>query len=150
MKLNIAKESEQEIYALIEALCEDVNFKREDEMAIVAKTPFVINPDCKRSDWINKTYLIMYPKLLSYSEKGEKLTPWICCRVELEGERPWKQEKQILDFFVEKLKSIGYTPFKDEDAFAQHWSESKRKGWTKFECFVNPDYTKGWWENHTL
>jgi hypothetical protein len=114
--------------------------------------------------------LVFYPELLTYgyvyfegagvydngkNRKSEDwTTPWIACRVELEGEQntPWHHDvlKELKEWAKEKLP---WQPFFDEDACYGIYSRqcsAYSRDWTEYIFYINPDYPKGWWENHTL
>lgn len=165
MKVNLNNEIEKEIQDLIDKLCENGSYKQVDECIIEVDLPFVVNPNSKSDDWKKRIYVIFYHELLSYranyfDEDPTKtyrkrdfvdfITPWICCRIELEGRRSIEDERRVCDSYVKNLKKIGYSPFTDEDASHLHWRRTEQNGWVKLECFVNPDYPNGWWENHVL
>ena len=40
--------------------------------------------------------------------------------------------------------------FKDEDSFMGYFSKEDHKGWTKLKFYINEEYPKGYWGNHTL
>jgi len=143
MKLNIAKESENEVETLIgKILKEYPDSNREDNTYLEMKTGI---------KGIENIGIVFYPKLLTYGfGSTEAITPWICVRLEIEDGLAEDSIRKLLRWMVSIFKNIGYFPFMDEDATAQHFSKDERKGWTKYSMFVNPDYPEGIWENHTL
>lgn len=153
-KIDVAKEVDGEIETLINDLLKNKECTQVDDGYLEIETPFELNPDSKNPEWKNKTGMVFFPELLSYGSKENagnvQRTPWICCRITLEGERDEKQTFELLKWLVSLIKKSGYTPFMDEDATANHWMEEKKKGWTEYSCFVNPSYPEGHWENHAL
>jgi hypothetical protein len=150
-KVNISEEMDKEIGDLTEALLKNEECEMFDEGYIEIKTPFEINPDSRNPDWKNKVGMEFFPELLVYGN-GDNVqrTPWITCRISLEGERDEKQTGELLKWLISMIEESGYKPFMDEDARWNHWKEEKKNGYTEYSCFVNPDYPEGHWENHTL
>lgn len=121
-----------------------------DDGYLEITTPFEINPDSRNPEWTHKIGMVCFPELLSYGREEDQMVPWIACRITLEGEHTPEVTRDLLKWCVELLKGCGYTPFMDEDAMGSHWRDEKKKGYTDFTCFVNPDYPEGHWENHAL
>ncbi len=150
-KVNISEEMDKEISDLMEALLKNEEFEMFDEGYIEIKTPFEINPDSKNPEWKNKVGMVFFPELLTYGNRDEvQRTPWIACRISLEGERDELKDGELLKWLISMIEKSGYKPFMDEDARWNHWKEEKKNGYTEYSCFVNPDYPEGHWENHTL
>lgn len=152
--VNIAPELDSEIETLIDAILKNPECNQVDDGYLEITTPFELNPDAKNRDWVNKTGMVFYPELLAYgdpeAENKVRRTPWISCRVSIEGEKSDELVGNLLKWLVELIKKSGYTPFMDEDAKWNHWKEEKGNGWVEYSCYVNPSYPKGYWENHTL
>ena len=152
--IDISPELDTEIEDAIAAILKNKECNQVDTGYIEIETPFELNPDVPNKEWINKTGMVFYPKLLTYgsSDRSGKTqrTPWIACSIEIEGEKDDSLIKELLNWLVELIKKSGYQPFMDEDARGNHWNEDKRKDWTKFTCYINPSYPEGHWENHAL
>ncbi len=150
-KLNIAVEMDQEIQDLIEALLKNQECEMIDDGYVEIQTPFEINPDSRNPEWINKVGMVFFPELLVYGNGAQvQRTPWIACRISLEGERNEQQTGELLKWLISLIEKSGYNPFMDEDARWNHWKEEKKNGFSEYTCYVNPDYPQGHWENHTL
>jgi len=150
-KTNLSKEVDQDIATLIESLLKNEECEMVDDGYIEIETPFEINPDSKNPEWKNKIGVSLFPELLSYGNGDEfQRTPWIACRISLEGERDDSKDTETLKWLASLIEKSGYKPFMDEDARANHWREEKKKDYTEYTCFVNPDYPEGHWENHAL
>lgn len=145
MKTNIAPQIDKEIQELIDKLTTRFHKAEQvDEMYVEFDTGIVDNA----------TGLVFYPKLLTYGSGGARgndpvTVPWICVRIELEGDDQ-QVARELTSFLVDSFKKLDYTPFHDEDAFNGYFSKDERGGWTKYSMYVNPDFPKGMWENHTL
>ena len=136
------------------------DWKRFDEMAIESKIKF----------GEKEIFLVLYPELLSYTyiwyegagvydnEKNKRseevTTPWIACRLELEGQHSTDWHFNVLNELKEWIDNkLLIKPFKDEDAQHQIYSRQCSayiRDWTKYIFYLNIDYPNGWWENHTL
>ena len=153
-KINISEDLDQEIQDLTEAFLKNPECDQVDDGYIEIETPFEINPNSNNPDWKNKVGMVFYPELLTYGEgKSGKVqrTPWICCRISLEGKKENSMVGDLLKWIISLLEKSGYKPFMDEDASWNHWrEEEKNNGFTEYSCFVNPDYPEGHWENHAL
>jgi hypothetical protein len=153
-KIDIASEVDGEIETLISDMLKNKECEQVDTGYLEIETPFIINPDSNNKEWINKTGMVFYPELLTYgnSDRSGKVqrTPWIACRVSIEGEKTDAEMKELLNWLVSLIKKSGYIPFMDEDARFNHWKENKGKGFSEYTCYVNPSYPKGHWENHAL
>ena len=161
-KVDLAKEMHDEIEILINKLIEK-GATREDDHYLTFKTPYVINAEAQNEDKKNDLGIVLFTDLISFGaeehdkEVGYALQPWIACRMETSGEDAPENLKEIQDWFTDILKSINYAPFMDEDASNNHWkkdvhknAQNKEDWYTYYTCFVNPDYPKGFWENHTI
>ena len=150
--IDIAPELDLEISDLVEAITKNPECEMVDQGYIEITTPFDLNPDSNNPDWKNKIGIVFYPELLSYGNgsSGSQRTPWICCKITLEGEKDQAMVRDLLKWTASLLEKSGYNPFMDEDAKLNHWKEEKKNGYTDYSCFVNPSYPDGHWENHTL
>ena len=112
-----------------------------------------------------KLILVTYAELLSYGYvyragvSGDKktyeevVTPWLACRIELEGDQSTKGHNEVIKELKEWTKKLPWKPFYDEDAtFGIYRMKTSpySRDWTQYVFYVNPDYPDGWWENHTL
>jgi len=164
MKINLERYLEQEIKIISNLLIKTGDWKQFDESA------FEMNMSLKKSNKMIKIILVLYPELLTYTyvwhegagvyDDGRNgrseyvTTPWIACRIELEGEQntDWHYDvlKKIKEWVYEKLP---LKPFKDEDACHQIYSRQCSayiREHTKYIFYLNIDYPNGWWENHVL
>ena len=149
MKVNILPQINTEIDNIIEKLIKDKRFEQHDEAYLEVQTPFSINLDSRNKDWINKIGIVLYPELLTYNENRKDVTiPWIAVRLEIED--TFNDVRQLLKWFVDIFKNIGYVPFHDEDATVGYYRKKQGKGYATYELFINPDYPNGYWVNHTL
>lgn len=149
MKVNLLPQIDKEINDVIQKLIENKNFQQHDENYLEVETPFVINPDSRNKEWINKIGIVLYPELLTYMENKKYVTiPWIAVRIEIED--TFNDTRQLLKWIVDIFKNIGYVPFHDEDATVGYYKKRQGKGYAKYELFINPDYPNGYWENHVL
>jgi hypothetical protein len=154
-KINISDGLDQEIQDLTEAFLKNPECDQVDDGYIEIETPFEINPDSNNPDWKNKIGIVFYPELLTYREEKDRSgktqrTPWICCRISLEGKKEDSEVRDLLKWLVSLIEKSGYKPFMDEDASWNHWRKEEKNGSTEYSCFVNPDYPEGHWENHAL
>jgi hypothetical protein len=151
-KVNIREELDFEIEDLTASLVRNPNCNLVDNGYVEIKTPFELNPYSKNPDWKNKVGMVFYPELLTYGgvRTEAKKTPWICCRIEIEGDPGEDTKRDLLKWLISLIQHSGYKPFMDEDATYNHWKEDKRNGYTRYSCFVNPSYPDGYWENHVL
>lgn len=152
METNIAKVTDLEIELIIHKLVKD-DFKQVDEAYVEVETPFTICNDCPNKDRESTLGIVLYPELLSYHNDKEWVTiPWICLKMELEGHHLMdeKIQREIVKWVKERFEKNGYTPFKDEDAFAQHATRNEHKGWVELKMYINPDFPDGYWSNHAL
>jgi hypothetical protein len=129
MNTDISKTTDKEIQEIIEKL-KAIGYKQEDE-CYVSK---------------GKLGLVLYPALLCYSNA---IVPWISVKMGFENIDESNARLIALALKIE-LESIGYTPFKDEDAFAGCASIERHPHWIEIKLYINPDFPNGLWENHTL
>jgi len=155
MEINITKETDKEIFEIIEKLKQQGHYQ-EDEMCMRIETPFVINPDL-REDRRNRIFMVLYPELLSYYHETDKwvTVPWICARYQVSGDGSFdeKSQRELCKWTSDLMKEIGYKPFYDEGAFNGHFSKNKRATGDKdieFKMYINPSFPDGYWSNHTL
>lgn len=149
MKINIAEKTDIEIQEIICKLIKN-GYCQVDEAYVERDGPFKIKPNSKNE---YKIGLVLYPELLTYHNGSNWITvPWICVRTEfLHNDSIGESFKiNFVKWLYNELKSIGFTPFKDEDAFAGCSSKEETIDSTKIKLFINPDFPKGYWSNHTL
>lgn len=162
MKENLLPQFEKEIEKTINQFV-DMGWNQIDEMAIEKNIKININPGSLER-FSDTLILVFYHKLLTYIEgdKGKReyvAIPWITCKFELEngGDKDFlysETVKELVNYIKKELESIGISAFKDEDAphqmFSNRCRTADRNGYVTFEFFINPDYPKGYWSNHTL
>jgi len=145
--INVNDDMDFEIDALQDKMCQLPECERVDNGYIEIKTPFELNPGSRNPEWLNKVGMIFYPELLSYADQT---TPWIACRIEVEGKPEESMVGDLLKYLIGLLETSGYKPFMDEDSAWNHWKKDERADWTNYKCYVNPSYPDGYWENHCL
>ena len=160
MKLNLDRYLQQEIILLNEYIQETRDWKMIDSYAYESIIKFG-----------GKTVILVpYHRMLSYGyvyhegagvyddnrnrRTEDVTTPWIACKIELEGDQstPWHSDvlKELKEYVKEKFP---WKPFYDEDACHGIYSRQCSayiRDWTKYVFYINPDYPTGWWENHCL
>lgn len=115
-------------------------WKQEDNEYVCKKTDL--------QDW--DLGIVFYSELLEYMENGRQvLTPWICGSIEIEV-TDYPELKEYARFILDELEQMDIKPFRDEDAFLGYFSKTDNKGWTELRFYINEEYPKGYWENHTL
>lgn len=160
MKINLDRYIEQELSLMVRIFKDTGDWEQIDIHALESKIKF----------GGKKIILVFYPELLSYTyvwqegagvyndarnKRSEDITtPWIACRVELEGEQDKEQHFKVLSALKKWLEEkIKIKPFYDEDAplgiYSRQCSAYSRD-WTKYVFYMNFDYPNGWWENHAL
>jgi len=139
MKLNLGPEIDREGAVIIEKFVE-AGWTQEDT-AFVTRTLGGV-----------RQHLVIIPRLLWYTadEDIPQVVVWYALRCAWDA-----SEEDIREIhapaMVEWLKAVGLTPFKDEDAgMLTHFRRLPDQEWPTFDCYVNPSYPKGLWENHTL
>ena len=161
MKINLSKYIDQEIEELDLIIQKTEDWKKIDDYAYEKKF--------RTKDGEKNIFLVIYSEMLSYdyvwhegagvyddgrNKRHENVTtPWLACRIELEGEHDVKWHYEILKELKNWTEKLPWKPFFDEDAtssiFRKKCSPYSRDE-TQYIFYVNPDYPKGWWENHTL
>lgn len=160
MKINLDRYLEQELSLMVRIFKDTGDWEQIDVHAFESKIEF----------GGKKIIIVFYPELLSYgyvwhegvgvyddsrNKRSEEVTtPWIACRIELEGEHDTAWHSKVLSALKKWLEEkIEIKPFYDEDA--SHGIYSRQcsayiRDWTKYIFYMNFDYPNGWWENHTL
>jgi hypothetical protein len=155
MKLNLDRYIEQELNLLDAIIQETGDWKQIDIHAYESVEKFEDQ----------KLILVTYGELLGYGyvyragASGDKktceevVTPWLACRIELDGVQTTKGHGDVLKALKKWTEKLPWKPFYDEDAthgiFRMTTSPYGRDE-TRYTFYVNPDYPNGWWENHTL
>lgn len=116
----------------------------------------------KREDWaiftLDGHHIQVVPRLISYTEvvdgrmRREVTTVWYACEIVASDDKELKKE---IEFYEALFRDGNFPlkPFKDEDARGQHFRVEKSglgKGWYKASFFINPDYSQGYWNNHSI
>ncbi|MEK6829862.1 MAG: hypothetical protein AABY15_07115 [Nanoarchaeota archaeon] len=141
MKINIAETTDNEIQEIIEKMSK-IDAEYVDQGYVEMETPYEIGIG-----------IALFPELLSYHDGKNWVTiPWICLKIDLDGEYAVNEDKQreLVKWLVKNLQSVELHPFKDEDSFAGYSSREQRKGYTIIKLYVNPSYPDGYWSNHAL
>ena len=97
--------------------------------------------------------IVVIPRILYYSDRsnrGDQAVVWMKCRFE-------SQSSDDLEIMIKHIKEevipkLPWKPFYDEDAHRNNFSRphQDRHGDWIAGFYLNPDYPKGWWENHTI
>lgn len=155
MKLNLDKYLEQEIILAFEIFRGTGYWKSIDYYALERKF--------QTTEGEKTVIIVLYNELLSYNyvwdeggvHRSEQVTtPWICCRITLDGKQntPWHY-KILKDLKKWAMEELPWKPFRDEDATHMIYSKATSpydRNETQYKFYINPDYPNGWWENHTL
>jgi len=149
MEIDIAKTTDVEIQEIMSQLIEK-GFKQIDEGYIEIDSPISNKLNAGK-----KIGLVLYPELLSYYNGKDWITvPWICVKTTISHDAMFYDTnlaKEVGEWMIEKFKTIGYSPFKDEDAFGGHFKrEETDDGFTELNMYINPSFKDGYWSNHTL
>jgi len=93
--------------------------------------------------------IVAFHEILYYQEENHsRAVPWVQLKfttTENVDLAPFTQQ------IVNKLKQLRLTPFHDEDAFHGYFTHPVLEdGLVNLSCFVNPNFPKGMWYNHTL
>lgn len=141
-----------------------IGWKCEDGTFFSKKTDFIVNPSARNHDSKHSIGIIFSQNFLSYYKRdGEKSgyvkEIWIkgIVRIEENKEVKYPEEcprlQQVVKFLKEEFKKADIKPFYDEDAFMGNFTKpevKKNLGQVSISFYVNKDYPKGWWANHTL
>jgi len=108
-----------------------------------------VSKDTELQEW--PLGIVFYSELLEYREdnRREVLTPWIVGELEIETTE-YDKLFEYADFILNELNQMNISPFHDEDSFRGYFAKSSHKGWTELKFYINKEYPKGYWENHTL
>jgi len=159
MNINLDRYIEQELNLLDAIILETGDWKQIDIHAYESLIEF----------GGKKLILVTYGELLGYgyvwqegrgacdsrkTRSEEVVTPWLACRIELQGNQSTKGHSDVLkalkDWAYDKMP---WRPFYDEDAtygIFRITTSPYGRDETRYTFYVNPDYPTGWWENHTL
>jgi hypothetical protein len=167
MKINLAPEAEAEVQFFIDKFVE-LGWKQEDVGYITKDVGFLTNPEAHNEEWKTSVGMVLFPSLLSYTEKTENngkrkyediLTVWIECRLSIDINPDVKYPdacprlRQLAEYMKEEIKKTGHKAFYDEDSFLGNFSRPEKRenlGDVRISFFLNKDYTGGYWGNHTL
>ena len=123
-----------------------------DNGVVTKRVDFIVDPMAKNK---NEILLVMSHTFLSFIYKNEYYTtPWIQIHCRCASNLDESCLKNTANFIKEAIISItNLMPFYDEDAKFGYFSYTN----SKYSCnekelslYINPDFPKGWWENHTL
>jgi len=95
-------------------------------------------------------FITLVPQILYFHfNERQRAIPWIAVKTFSDPDNPLP--RFVLQEIIEDLYYSGLKPFYDEDAWKKFFRRGKtRFGEDVFACYVNPDFPKGYWENHTL
>lgn len=113
-----------------------------------------------------KFELIIYPRVLHYMDKDVNQSQiWYACQLIVAKTKI----DIVLNFLKNGFCDLKYAPFKDEDALHNYFVPYKKlktsflnkikerylmdyfpKNYVTTAFFLNPDYPKGYWCNHTI
>lgn len=160
MNLNLERYLNQELNTILGIFLGTWDWKQIDEFAVESKISFNGK----------NVFLAIYPELLTYTYRWYEgasvykdgnnkrvqniTTPWIACKLELEGMHTANWHYDVLKELKKWLyDNLPIKPFKDEDACHQIYSRQCSayiRDRTEYIFYLNIDYPNGWWENHTL
>lgn len=95
-------------------------------------------PSYFRDDKNNGSVCILFGQMLVM---GKWWIPW---------EKLVVRHDKPKEYMTKVLQKLGLRRFFDEDAPGQGLLVTEDEFGKKAICFVNPDFPKGYWENHTL
>jgi len=103
---------------------------------------------------IDKQIIAIFPSILTYTDNNKKWCQkiWYKCRIEVNKLRGTLEVDRIAAVMKEFFKDekFFYKPFKDEDAYKQHFSRLETLSEIEISFYLNPHYPDGYWCNHTL
>ena len=155
MIADYAQEIETEVQYFLEKFIAN-GWKQEDTAYITKQVDIITSPNTKNKNGLG---LVLYPNLLSYSEKDSEsygsTKIWIACRAtisDIEDKYPIDERAYDIAKLIRKeCEDIGIKLFHDEDAFGGYFSKQFNKhNEMEIKCYFNKDYPTGYWENHTL
>lgn len=158
MDLDISIYTDPEITSIVNKFI-SAGWKQEDEAYLTKDIGISTNPEAKNEKWKTSLGIVLFPKLLTYyNGKKWKTEPWIAIRTSINTPSEKYLEdserlRSVAKYLTKEIKNIGMSPFKDEDAFVQHFDrpkERKNTGSTEISCYVNPSFPEGYWSNHAL
>ncbi len=156
MKLNLDRYLQQEIVLFNELILKTKDWKQIDLYAYESRIKFGGKNIILVPYHVLKNYGYVYRVGVSGDKKTSEdvSTPWIACRIELEGEQDTPSHNDVLkELKAWVYENLPWKPFYDEDApygiYSRQCSAYSRD-WTKYIFYINPDYPDGWWENHNL
>jgi len=102
--------------------------------------------------------VVVAPKLLWYKADEEIPQAVVWYGLRFSWRCPVEEIEQLqAGAMMGWLKSVGLPPFKDEDVrglltrFKERFDlDDEDSEYHTYECWVNPDYPEGKWDNHTL
>lgn len=128
----------------------EIGWDQEDTSYIFKRTPFLTNSDARNEDYQYGFGIVFYADFLEYEEEGQDLLiPWVVGKIEIENPTE-KILKNVTDFIKEEVEKIGWNMFHDEDSYRGYFSKENKNGWTQLRFYLNQEYPKGYWQNHTL
>ena len=158
-KINLWNDMKKQLDFFINKF-KEIEWKQEDTYYIFKKVNFLVNPEARNNDYKYGFGIVFYSDLLSYTENNKYiLTPWVCGKISIENNPNIKYPvdcprlDKVANFIKEELKKINWKPFYDEDSFKGIFSKPElRKNTENIEIkfYLNKEYPKGYWQNHTL
>jgi len=128
----------------------EIGWDQEDTSYIFKRTSFLTNSAARNEDYQYGFGIVFYSEFLEYEEEGQDLLiPWVAGKIEIEN--PTEEIlKNVTDFIKEEVEKIGWNMFHDEDSYRGYFSKENKNGWTQLRFYLNQEYPKGYWQNHTL
>ena len=163
-RINLRNYMDEQLFFFIKKFKEN-GWKQEDTHYVFKRTDFIVNPSARNEDYKYGFGIVFYAELLEYSETNDQkrrvevLTPWVCCRIQIDENKDVKYPsdcprlEKVIEFMQKEFKEMGLEPFYDEDAYRQNFSRPEIKQnmeSVEIKFYLNMEYPDGYWENHTL
>lgn len=141
MDLNISPQIDWELEKeILPALIKIMGWKRIDCSALEGPIP----------GFSDKFFMVIYPTLVSYLDKGNVVEVWHKCRITVMDSSDAKV-KDVAQYLKKSVfPKLPFAPFKDEDAKFGYFSLKEHRGYKDLSFFLNPSYPEGIWSNHAI
>lgn len=111
----------------------------------------------KTNNEINNTKIsiCLYHEILNYYNRNpdiRKSEIWVRCRIIIPDKWEKYEISLLKEIINEEFKNLQLTTFYDEDAYLGIFTKPKMydKNLKEISFYINPDYPKGYWCNHTI